>query len=93
MIQRLTFCDFRDAFRRFDRLDTFSYDGAKALFDYLEEADENWELDVVALCCDYNEDTIENVLSEHEGIVDLDELMCQTMVVWHDEERVLYAQF
>ena len=50
--------DFERAFKRFER-DNFSYDGLKALFEYLEEYEEGTgeevELDVIALCCDYME--------------------------------------
>jgi len=40
MIQTITSHDFQDAFRKI-RPDNFSYDGLKALFDYLEELEEN----------------------------------------------------
>ena len=50
--------DFERAFKDCDR-DNFSYDGLKALFEYLEEYEdstgEEVELDVIALCCDYTE--------------------------------------
>lgn len=59
MYTDVNFNDFRDAFRRFDRLDNFTYEGARALFDYLEQYEEDTgeriELDVIALCCEYNE--------------------------------------
>ena len=48
---------FRDEFHRAGRKDQFSYDGLELLFDYLEEIDSASELDVIALCCDYNEET------------------------------------
>lgn len=39
--------------------DNFSYEGKRALFDYLEgyedDTGEDSELDIVALCCDYSE--------------------------------------
>ena len=51
--------DFVDAFRIADRKESFSYLGRKALFEYLEELeegiDEEIELDVISLCCDYAE--------------------------------------
>lgn len=60
---------FRDAFARMDRYNTFSYEGYEVLFDFLEEIDEcsdvEMELDVIAICCDWAEDTIENVLEEY----------------------------
>lgn len=51
--------DFRDAFRTYERIDSFSYDGLKALHEYLEEykdgTGEEIELDVISLCCDFSE--------------------------------------
>lgn len=59
MIEQVTFNTFRDRFRQYDRLENFSYEGAEALFNYLEELEEDLgtpiELDVIALCCDYSE--------------------------------------
>ena len=50
--------DFIDAFKKL-RPDNFSYDGLVALYDYLddfeEDTDEEIELDVIAFCCDYSE--------------------------------------
>jgi len=57
----LDFSDFRDAFRRHDRLNNFSREGLELLFNYCEEYDPDMELDVIALCCDYNEDTPEDI--------------------------------
>ena len=41
------------------RPDQFSYDGLKALYEYLEdfysEADQPYELDVIEICCEYSE--------------------------------------
>ena len=56
----LNFFSFCDAWNRWnDRKDTFSYNGKRALFDYLEEyeesAGEDIELDIVALCCEFTE--------------------------------------
>lgn len=56
--------DFHRAFEQC-RPDTFSYDGLNVLFDYLEQLEsdtgEELELDVIALCCDYIEDTIQGI--------------------------------
>ena len=46
---------FMDRFKEMGREWQFSYDGLSALYDYLEELDENYELDVIALCCEYAE--------------------------------------
>lgn len=69
MKQTISFYDFRDAFRTMDRLDNFSYDGARILFDYLEQyeegSDQEMELDVISLCCDYSEDTVEDIAQNY----------------------------
>ena len=58
MKQTIGFYEFREAFRSL-RPDNFSNEGVCALFDYLEELEEDTgeeiELDVIALCCDYSE--------------------------------------
>ena len=50
---------FADAFRRMGRENQFSREALEALFNYLEEYEqdtgEDLELDVVALCCDFTE--------------------------------------
>ena len=51
----------RDEFRAMDRHGHFSYEGMELLFNYLEELNPDYELDVVALCCDYSEDTVEDI--------------------------------
>ena len=59
MKQTLNAYDFERAFVTAGRKDQFSYDGLKALFEYLEDFEEDFgeeiELDVIALCCDYSE--------------------------------------
>jgi len=61
----VTESDFRDAFHRMDRGEQFSYTGLGVLFAYLQEYEsdtgEEIELDVIALCCDYAEDTWEGI--------------------------------
>ena len=47
--------DFRDAFDRMGRGNNFSYEGLGILFDYFEEVDPDFELDVIAICCDFSE--------------------------------------
>ena len=50
---------FADAFRRMGRDDQFSRDALEALFNYLEEYEQDTgddlELDVIGLCCDFTE--------------------------------------
>ena len=58
MKQTINFYDFQKAFQEL-RPNSFSYEGLRALFEYLEELEdstgEGIELDVIALCCDFIE--------------------------------------
>ena len=70
MKQTVNFTDFVDAFRTHNRMDQFSYDGLKALFEHLEQYEEDtgeeMELDVIALCCDFSEHaTATEAATEH----------------------------
>jgi len=103
MYQTINKCDFHDAFLRMGRKDNFSYEGLNHLYDYLIDMEESdnpesnhagYELDVIALCCEYAEDDVYNVLKEYD-LESIDELEEKTMIVWHDQENaiVLYQQF
>ena len=56
MKQTINFHAFVDAFKRLDHGEQFSCGGLKALFEYLEDTfDGDYELDVIALCCEWAE--------------------------------------
>lgn len=73
MKQTVYLSDFRDSFKRI-RPDNFSYEGLGLLFDYFEQLEddtgEEIELDVIAICCDYSEDTPENIAMSYD--IDID---------------------
>jgi len=75
MYQSISFGDFCDAFRAYDRNENFTYEGKRILFDYLEEYEdstgESIELDVIALCCEYSEDSIEDIINNYS--IDIEE--------------------
>jgi hypothetical protein len=58
------------------RPNNFSYEGLAVLFNYLEELEANTgqelELDVIAMCCDYNEDTVSDIARNYS--IDLNDL-------------------
>ena len=68
--------EFIDAFHRYNRYDQFGYDALCSLFDYLEQIEEDTgeevELDVIALCCDYSVDTVQDIASNYN--IDIDGL-------------------
>jgi hypothetical protein len=56
---------FREAFNRMGRGDQFSYEGLAVLFDYLEQFEDEYELDVIALCCEFAEDDIYGIAESY----------------------------
>ena len=74
--------DFEQAFMAI-RPDNFSYDGLKALFewfeDYEEGTGEQYELDVIAVCCEWSEyadldEFQRNYGKDYESIEDIEEM-------------------
>jgi hypothetical protein len=67
--------DFERAFVDADRKDNFSYEALGLLFDYFEsyeeETGEEIELDVIAICCEYSEDTPEGIANNYWSVDDL----------------------
>jgi hypothetical protein len=61
MIQTLRLSDFTNAFRNSDRADQFSYEAQTILFDYFEECDPKMEFDMIAICCEWAENTPEEL--------------------------------
>ena len=59
MIQTIYKSDFTSAFHKAGRGNNFTYEGLNALYDYIEDYEdstgEQIELDVIALCLEYNE--------------------------------------
>jgi len=99
---------FRDAFTQANRGSQFSYEGLEVLFDYLEELSdsigENIELDVVALCCEYAEDSAADIAKYYDIDLDgtdpddIDEvvkayLQEQGVFVGETSSTILYQQF
>ena len=69
MKHTVTNSSFHDAFRRADRSENFSYEALNLLFEYFEEIEsdtgEEIELDVIAICCDYEETSVEDVIKNY----------------------------
>lgn len=52
--------EFRNQFIAYNR-DNFSHEGYESLFDYFEDIDPDTVLDVIAICCEYCEETTEEI--------------------------------
>ena len=101
-----TTSQFRDAFHAANRANQFSYEALGLLFEYFEEMDDSCELDVVAICCDYAESTVDELVEaydiylakccddedERKEIV-LNYLENNTSIVGCVSDSIIYAQF
>jgi hypothetical protein len=97
---------FRDAFQAHGRGNQFSYEALGLLFEFLEEVAPDYKLDVIALCCEYTEDSVEAIAANYS--IDLSEcggdyyemsaavkefLEENTMLVGETESGFVYANF
>lgn len=93
--------EFRDSFIRMGRKDNFSYEGLNVLFDYFEEYEkstgEEIELDVIAICCEFNEATPDEIRADYCVSSDRDlmeYLQYHTIVAGvTDDGSIVYAAF
>ena len=106
MKQSVSFYDFKNAFERCGRKDQFTAEGLSCLFDFLEnyedEIGEEIELDVIALCCEYEETHYAGVAESYgielEGDEEADietvreELQDRTLYVGEPSEGVFMFQ-
>ena len=90
--------DFERAFKNFER-DNFSYDGLKALFEYLEEYEEGTgeevELDVIALCCEYMEyDSLKEYNDDYgTKYSEIDAIQDDTTLIKIDDNSFIIQQY
>ena len=106
MITTVSFYDFRNAFMQAGRKDQFSYDGLEILFKYFEHLEDSCEqkieLDVIGICCDYAEDSAENIAkayrldipddgNEHNNV--LDYLHDEGVLIGSSQSGIVYRQF
>jgi len=100
--------DFRDAFMRAGRKDQFSYDGLEIIFKYIEDVEDScgqeFELDVIGICCDYAEDEARGIAESYgidvNGMDDeeaeaavLDYLVDQGALIGSSQSGIVYRQF
>lgn len=85
MKQSVNFSQFCDSFSETYK-NNFSYEGKRALFDYLEEYEEGTgeevELDPIALCCEYSEfENLEELQASYPDIESMEDLQNNTTVI------------
>ena len=98
MKQTVNMYDFERAFKNFDR-DNFSYEGLKALFEYLEEYEdstgEEVELDVIGLCCEYMEyDSLKEYNDDYDTkYSQIEQVGDDTQLIQIDDNRFIIQQY
>ena len=80
------FSDFCDYFNKI-RPSNFSYKGLRILFDYLEDIDGDFELDVIGLCCDFAESDWKTIAADYDSSIELDKTQSE------DEQKVQVLDF
>lgn len=95
MKQSINFSAFVDAFHAFDRYDQFGYEALKVIFEYLEEYEdstgEEIELDVIAICCDYDNQHYTDIASNYSIDIDgLDEDEAKEAVIEYIQDNSAY---
>ena len=92
--------DLRKEFKSYDR-DYYSLDGYQAILDLFEEIGDSQELDVIAICCDFNEVEIDEIRNDYDLSIDdyeddeavMDYLSNNTWAIQLDSGAVLYQAF
>ena len=68
---------FVDMFRKYNRIDNFTYEGLQELYSYLDsladETVEPIELDVIALCCEFYEGNAQDIVNDYKS--ELEEML------------------
>lgn len=99
MKQTVNFSEFTDRFRDMNRDNNFSYEGKRALFDYLEQCEEDTgeeiELDIIGLCCEYTEyANLKEFQSEYSDEYEtMDSIENKTTVIRINDDAFLIVQF
>ena len=82
--------EFHDIFNK-TRPDQFSYQALNALYDYLEEI-ENFTLDVIAICCEFTEYTIDELKMAYLDHA-LEDIMDETLVLETEDGKFIVQEF
>ena len=95
IIKTLDKYDLQKEFSSYDR-DYYSLEGYEAMINLFEETDTNFELDVIALCGDFNEEdeeTIRNNYSINEDEEVIEYLNNNTYAIELDNGSIFYQVF
>lgn len=84
--------DLRETFANYGRLDQFSYEGYDKLFEMMNAWGSEVEIDVIAICCDFSEHSLDSVLKNY-NLESFEELCDNTLAVMVDDKTVIYQGY
>ena len=87
--------ELQEEFIAYNR-DYYSLEGYEAIIEYFDSIGENWELDVIAICGDFNEESeeyIRDCYNIDEDIEVMDYLQDNTYAVETVDNNILYIVF
>lgn len=89
---------FKQEFKTFNREDNFTDAGLEALFNYIEqyeeECGEQIKLDVIALCCDYTEyKNFKEIQKNYDKIKSMEDLRDNTQVIECSNGHIIIQNF
>lgn len=101
---------FHNQFHVMNRVEQFSYDARSLLFDYLTEAEDNGEngeagleLDIIGICCDFVEMSIDEFLRSYDIDISDEEDTRESIenyindnsifIGWSSNDSFVYVQF
>ena len=99
LIKKVSFYDFLEEFKKYNREEAFSYQGKKALYNYLNKLGENLgepiELDVIAICCDFTEyESLEQFNDYYNlDLDDIEDIEYYTTLIQIDNEKFIILDF
>ena len=110
IVQIVNFYSFCQAFYNYERQDQFSSAALREIFDWLEsvseDSGETMELDVIAICCDFQELSVEDFVKEYSVCVDNEECSKEWgeavesylqnnggWYSWVDDETIVFSVF
>ena len=102
LVKEVTFYDFLEEFKNYGREDQFSYEGKKALYDYLsdlsEDMGETIELDIIGICCDFTEyGSLEEFINDYSYTIDdissIEDIEYYTTVITIDSQSFIIQDF
>ena len=74
MFKRVSLQDFKQEFENYGRGNQFSDEALELIYNdlisYEKDSEQSLELDVIAICCEYNEDTVSNVADQCDFALD-----------------------